>query len=261
MKFKLWPIVIGMLVLILAACGKAGNEESEDDIPKPLDVELELQETADVNEAVPFKAIVTQGDEKIKDADEVEFEVWEEGKKEDSEMIEAKNNNDGTYEAEKSFDTDGVYTVQVHVTARGLHTMPKKTVSVGEGAPAEEEGDHHHGEHGEHEHHDGDDHGHHHTEGFSMHFMEPKKVEAGKKTELMVHLELENQPMEAARVRFEIWNYDISDKHEFVDAKESKPGEYTSAFTFKDAGKYNIQIHVEDDKDLHEHEEHEIEVK
>lgn len=259
MRFKFWPIMIGMLVLILAACGKAGNEESEDDIPKPLDVELEVQETADINEAVPFKAIVTQGDEKIKDADEVEFEIWEEGKKDDSEMIEAKNNDDGTYEAEKSFDADGVYTIQVHVTARGLHTMPKKSVTVGEGSAAGT-GDHQHAEQEEHEHHDGDDHGHHHTEGFSMHFMEPKNVEEGKQTELMVHLELDNQPMEDARVRFEIWN-EGSEKHEFVDAKESKPGEYTGDFSFNKSGEYNIQVHVEDDHGLHEHEEHKIEVK
>lgn len=262
MKKRLWPIVIGLFVLALAACGKAGNEASEDDVPKPLDVELEVQETADVGKIVPFKATVTQGDEKVDDADEVEFEIWEEGKKEDSEMINAKNKKDGTYEAEKSFDADGVYTVQVHVTARGLHTMPKKSVTVGEGAAAKGEGDHHHGERGDHDHHHGDDHGHHHhTEGFSMHFMEPKNVEAGKKTELMAHLELENKPMEAARVRFEIWNEDISDKHEFVDAKESKPGEYMGRYHFEKPGVYNIQVHVEDDKGLHEHEEHKIEVK
>ncbi|VEF48974.1 putative lipoprotein [Bacillus freudenreichii] len=257
MKFKLWPIVIGMLVLILAACGKAGNEESEDDIPKPLDVELELQETADVNEAVPFKAIVTQGDEKIKDADEVEFEVWEEGKKEDSEMIEAKNNNDGTYEAEKSFDTDGVYTVQVHVTARGLHTMPKKTVRVGDGATAKGERGHHHGGHG---HHHGENDEHHHAEGFGMHFVNPKGLEAGKNAELMVHLQKDDHPMEHARVSFEIWN-DASEKHEFVDAKELKPGEYTCHYDFEKAGMYKVQVHVEDDNGLHEHEEHQIKVK
>lgn len=47
-------------------------------------------------------------------------------KKEESSLIEAKNNNDGTYDAETTFEHDGVFTVQVHVTARGLHTMPKK---------------------------------------------------------------------------------------------------------------------------------------
>lgn len=249
MKKRLWPLVIGLFVLALAACGNTGTEDSEDDIPKPLDVELEVQETADIGETVPFKATVTQGDEKIKDADEVEFEIWEEGKKEDSEMIKAKNNKDGTYEAEKSFDADGVYIVQVHVTARAMHSMPKKSVTVGEGAAEEEDG-HHHGDHGHH----------HQTEGFSMHFMEPKNVKAGKKAELMAHLELKNKPMEAARVRFEIWT-DGSDKHEFVDAKESKPGEYTGHYDFKKPGIYKIQVHIENDEGLHEHEEHEIEVK
>lgn len=252
MKMRFWPLLIGLMVLVLAACGNEGNETTEDDIPEPLDVMLEVQETADVNETVLFKASVTQGDEKIKDADEVEFEVWEEGKKEDSEMIEAKNNNDGTYEAEKSFDANGVYTVQVHVTARGLHTMPKKSVTVGKGTAAEI-GDHHHDGHGEQ--------GHHHNEGFGMHFMNPEGPAAGKQTDLMVHLQQEDHPMEHARVRFEIWNDELSDKHEFVDADETKPGEYRGKHHFERPGKYKIQVHVEDDKGLREHEEHIIEVR
>lgn len=252
MKKRLWPVVIGIFVLGLAACGKGASEDSDNDIPKPIDVVLEVQETAEIGETVPFKATVTQGEEKVADADEVEFEIWEEGKKEDSEMIEAKNNKDGTYEAEKSFDADGVYTVQVHVTARGLHTMPKKSITVGEGAASEGEDGHHHGEDGEE--------GHHHSEGFSMHFMKPENPAAGKQTELIVHLQNEDHPMENARVRFEIWN-EGSDKHEFVDAKESEQGEYAAHYDFKKAGAYKIQIHVEDDQGLHEHEEHEIEVK
>ncbi|MBS4205998.1 FixH family protein [Lederbergia citrea] len=255
MKTKLWPLFIGLVVLILAACGNAGKDSgSNDDIPQLLEVQLEVQESADVNEMIPFKALVTQGDEKISDADEVEFEIWEEGKKEDSEMLEAKNNKDGTYEAEKAFEHDGVFTVQVHVTARGLHTMPKKSVTVGEGASDDHDhGDHEHGDH---------DHGEHsHTEGFSMHFVEPEGVEKGQETKLVVHLQLEDHPMENARVRYEIWNDDISDKHEWVDAEESVAGEYSANFTFEEAGTYSIQIHVQNDEGLHEHEEHEIEVK
>lgn len=251
MQKRLSIFVIGILSLFLASCGNSGNNEPSDEIPEELVVELEVQETADVNEAVPFKSTVTQGDEKIKDADEVEFEVWEDGKKEDSEMIEAKNNKDGTYEAEKAFERDGVYTVQVHVTARGLHTMPKKTVTVGEGAAEE-----HHDEQ------DGEEHGedHAHSGDFSMHVTKPNSVAAGKEATLTVHLEMKENPLEKAQVRYEIWNDDNSDKHEWVDAKEVKPGEYTATHTFEKAGTFNIQVHVENDEGLHEHEEHEIEV-
>jgi len=253
MHKRLSVVVIGMIALFLAACGNTGGNEPSDEIPEELVVNLEVQETADVNEAVPFKATVTQGDEKIKDADEVEFEVWKEDKKEDSEMIEAENNKDGTYEAKKSFEHDGEYIVQVHVTARGLHTMPKKSVTVGEGKQEE---------HDDHEGHEGDEHGDHaHSEGFSMHVMKPDSITAGKEATFTVHLENKEKPLEKAQVRYEIWNDDISDKHEWVDAKEVKPGEYTGTHSFENTGVYKIQVHVENDEGLHEHEEHEVGVK
>lgn len=245
-------ISISMLVFILAACNSSKNNNSEDDIPKMLEVALKVPDVADVNAEVPFKATVTQGDEKISDADEVEFEVWEEGKKDDSEMIEAVNNKDGTYEAKKAFDHDGVFTVQVHVTARGLHTMPKQSVTVGKGAT--EDNTHDEQGHGEHEHG-------HHSEDFNMHFMKPESVEKGKETEFIVHLQDHNQPLEKARVRYEIWNDDISDKHEWVDASETKAGEYIGSHTFSEVGMYKFKIHVQNDEGLHEHEEYELEVK
>ncbi|MBW8348278.1 FixH family protein [Bacillus sp. IITD106] len=254
---KINPIIfISMLVLMLAACNSSNNNSTEDDIPKMLEVVLEVPDNADVGEDVPLKATVTQGDEKVSDADEVVFEVWEDGKKDDSEMIDAVNNKDGTYEAKKAFDRDGVFTVQVHVTARGLHTMPKESVTVGKGATEE----HAHGDHGDHEHGDDQEHGHH-SEDFSMHFMKPDSIEKGKETEFVVHLQDHNEPLEKARVRYEIWNDDISDKHDWVDASETKAGEYSGKHTFSDAGIYTIKIHVQNDEGLHEHEDYELEVK
>lgn len=247
LKRSLWLMLVGLVVLVLGACGSGANDsakEADEDIPKPLDVQLEVQETADVDETVTLKATVTQGDEKVTDADEVEFEVWEDGKKEDGEMIEATNNEDGTYEAETSFGHDGAFTVQVHVTARGQHTMPKQSVTVGEGAPEGHE-------------HEGADH----VEGFSMHFMKPEDVKNSKEEELVVHVEYEDEALEGAKVRYEIWNYDVSDDHDWIDAKESEAGEYVANYTFEQSGMYTIQIHVEDDEDLHEHEEYEIEVQ
>ncbi|MCR2823850.1 FixH family protein [Lederbergia panacisoli] len=252
MKKTLWTISVSMLVLLLAACNSGTNNSSEDDIPKIIEVSLEVQETADVNEEVPFKATVIQGDEKVSDADEVVFEVWEEGEKDDSEMIDSVNNKDGTYEAKKAFDRDGLFTVQVHVTARGLHTMPKKSVTVGEGAK-EEQAHEDHG-HGDHEHGN-------HSEDFSMHFMKPDSIDRGKDTEFVVHLQDHDQPLEKARVRYEIWNDDISDKHEWVDASETKAGEYSGKHVFNETGVYSIKIHVQNDEGLHEHEEYELEVK
>lgn len=94
-----------------------------------------------------------------------------------------------------------------------------------------------------------------------MHFIKPEDVKVEKETEFTVHLQNEDAPLEKASVRYEIWNDDISEKHDWVDTKESNPGEYTTTHTFKEAGTFTVQIHVTNDDGLHEHEEHEIEVK
>jgi hypothetical protein len=119
----------------LAACGNGKEEEVPTEVkaPEMLEVELTVSETAAIDETVEMKAFVTQGDEEIDNADEVVFEVWEEGKKSESEMIDSVHEKGGIYTAETSFEHEGLFHVQVHVTANGLHTMPLKEVVVGDG--------------------------------------------------------------------------------------------------------------------------------
>ena len=62
----------------------------------------------------------------------VEFEVWESGMRDEGQMIEGNLTEDGVYEANYSFDHDGVYYMFAHTTARGLHVMPKQELIVGE---------------------------------------------------------------------------------------------------------------------------------
>ncbi|MBO0993779.1 FixH family protein [Bacillus sp. SD088] len=247
MKKTIGSILLGIALLTLVACGNDAKSQ-DDEVPAILEVQLEVAEHVEVDEKVDLKAVVTQGDEDVADADEVQFEIWEEGGKEESTMIDAVNNQDGTYEAETTFDHDGAFTVQVHVTARGMHNMPKQTVTVGEGAAEEE--DHEHGDHNHEAH----------AEGFSMHFMEPEDVKKDNEVDFIVHLQLENEPLKDARVRYEVWK-DDAEEHDWLDAEEGTPGEYSSSFTFEETGVYHIRIHVQDDEDLHEHEEHQIEIK
>ncbi|WP_318614065.1 FixH family protein [Sporosarcina sp. YIM B06819] len=248
MKQKKLMFVAGLVLATMAACS---NEKPKDvvvdEVPQPIIVDLTVTEKVEVGGTVNMAAVVTQGDEKVADADEVLFEFWEEGKKNDSVKVESVNEKDGLYTAETTFDHDGVFHVQVHVTARGLHTMPMKEVIVGNGAAVVEE----HGteEHGEGHH----DHGGH-AEGFSMHFLKPEQVKAAEDLDLVVHLEMDGHPLENARVRYEIWHEATPDQHDWLDATETKTGEYASTYTFAQAGTYSIQIHVQDNKELHEHE-------
>ena len=47
-------------------------------------------------------------------------------------MVEGNLTEDGVYEANFTFDHDGVYYMFAHTNARGLHVMPKQELIVGE---------------------------------------------------------------------------------------------------------------------------------
>lgn len=244
MKKKIGFLLVVAIISTLVACGKEEEPATEFELPEPLTANLTVTEEVEVGGQVDMKTVVTIGDKKIEEASEVVYEVWEEGKKTESEMIESVNEGAGVYRAETSFEHDGLFHIQVHVTAEAQHTMPVKTVTVGDGGHYEEDAGHDY-----------------HTEGFSMHFMKPSEVKPADETELVVHIELAEEPLEELNVRYEIWHEDNPEKHDWVNAKETKAGEYTAVYEFSEEGSYTTVIHVEDDKDLHEHEEHTIKVK
>lgn len=246
-RLNMLGMIIGLGVL--AACGKEVDDGSSVEV-LPLEVELSVAERAEIGETVKMEALVTYGDEEVNDADKVVYEVWEEGKKDDSVMIESVNEKDGTYTAETSFDHDGLFHVQVHVDAKNLHTMPVKQVTVGEGAHAESA-------HDEEEH----DHGHGHSDGFALHFVKPENAMIGKETELMTHVQIDGQPLEKADVRYEVSSDVLGDQHLWINANETEKGEYVAIHSFEKAGTYIVKIHVENEDGLHEHEEFTMDVK
>jgi hypothetical protein len=145
-------VLLLFLTIGLAACnGETDNNvDMDEEELAVLEVDLQVTDSIEVGETLEMLAEVSFGDEIVTDADEVDYEIWEKGEKDDSYFIEADNQEDGTYTAETSFDEDGIYHVQVHVTARDMHTMPEQEVTVGEG------GDYSHVDEDEEEHHDMD---------------------------------------------------------------------------------------------------------
>lgn len=254
MKKKLIVLCSIMGLMVLAACGKDEVDDGSNVEVLPLLVDLTVTEKAEVGETVKMEALVTFGDEKVEDADKVMYEIWEDGKKDDSLMLESVNEKNGIYSAETTFEHDGVYTIQVHVDAKQLHSMPLKEVIIGHGTHAtEEHGDDHGDEHAEHEHG--------HTDGFVLHFMNPENAVTTEDTKLVTHLQVDGQPLEHAAVRYEVSSEVLGDKHEWIDAEESKAGEYTAAGLFDKMGSYTVKVHVQNDDGLHEHEEYTFDVK
>lgn len=114
----------------------------------------------------------------------------------------------------------------------------------------------------DHSHHDHDEHSHaFHTEGFDMYFSELKNVTVAEETKLEVNITLNDSALQDANVRYEIWKENDKSNTDWINAMETTAGYYVADYHFKETGTYHIQIHVEDDQDLHEHSEVEINVK
>ncbi|MCC2927996.1 MULTISPECIES: FixH family protein [Bacillus] len=145
---KMVAAVLFSAVFLLNGCGSEENKaHTAAETPEVLDVKLTGPEKVKPGEHAAYEAAVSYGDEAVTDADEVEFEVWKDGEKNDSKMFKAKQ-EDGVYRLETEFKEDGVYTVQSHVTAKKQHSMPTLKVQVGDADAAikkpEEDQSHHH---------------------------------------------------------------------------------------------------------------------
>jgi len=152
-------LVVVPLLLMVVGCTSAPEEKTSMEI---VEVEMGIPENVTEQEEVVVKTLVTQGEEKVEDAKEVQFEIWNVEKgKENSVLLDAEHVGDGVYEVKHSFEDKGVYRVQSHVTARDMHVMPTKQMVVGDMSQEQidvileqEKEEEHDGEgHGDHGHH------------------------------------------------------------------------------------------------------------
>lgn len=160
--------IAAFMCLILAACGNGDNEDEASADSDNADAGLTEVEVAFITEQdglssgqeEEIQVSVTQGDENVEDANEVLFEIWEKGDKENSVSLEAEHDGEGIYSLPYTFEKDGIYEITAHVTARDMHTMPTEEFNIGnvneadyEGVEDDEEQTHEHGEHEDHEEH------------------------------------------------------------------------------------------------------------
>lgn len=245
-------------MLVISGCGT--TEEKQESNTGSGEIALVGVDIAihpspiEVNHEVTFEATVTQGDEKVDDASDVEFEIWKDDE-ENHEKMKAKHQGEGIYSIKKSFANVGTYHVVAHVEARDFHTMPQRDFDVvdltamqteadkeTEPQPAAE-GDHHHG-----------------TD-LLIHFMSEEEMKVNEESKLQAHITYKNAPLQGARVRFEIWS-EGQEKHEFVDAVENENGGYSALKTFNEQGQYNVKVHVEKKEiDLHDHKEEKVTIQ
>ncbi|SDM85354.1 Cytochrome oxidase Cu insertion factor, SCO1/SenC/PrrC family [Fictibacillus solisalsi] len=110
-----------------AAADQARNVQKDENAEEIEPVKVELTITG--KDTPTIKAAVSQNGEPVNDADEVLFELWRSAEKRHK-KIEIKEAENGVYSLKTHNLKPGKYMVISHVTARGMHTMPKKEFMV-----------------------------------------------------------------------------------------------------------------------------------
>ncbi|MES5956553.1 FixH family protein [Bacillus fungorum] len=243
-------LIMTLFIAMLALAGCNTNKEEPKKEQKLEAVKVAVQtnpKEIKPGEKTEVQALVTQGKEKVTDADDVKFEIWKAGD-EKHEMLDGKHKGKGVYAVEKTFETDGVYHIIAHTNAREMHVMPEVKVAVGNAKveDAKKENSDHGAGHGDHK------------SDTMIHLM-AGDIKANAESTMKVHLKQKEEALTGAEVQLEIWK-DGVEKHEFIPAKEGNKGEYETKHTFKENGSYKVKVHVKKGE-LHEHKEETIEVK
>jgi len=263
MTIKRFMLVLPCLLLLFAvtACGNDNQETFTPGSPVEAAFTMEPSEPV-VRDTVTFAVTVTQDGKPVDDASEVKFEWWRDGQ-EPHEMLPATFQKDGLYIAKQTISQPGSYFVYYHVTARDFHTMKKipftvkgETGEVDQQATADENSNgqetksSHEHEHGTEASESGQ---------VELHFMPAPEIRASEETWLGVHIMHGDDVLPKATVRFEYWK-DGEEKHAFLDASETHPGQYGAKLSFPASGAYTVKVHVEAG-DIHDHKDFSVTVQ
>src|SRR6476660_2479102 len=123
--------ILFISTFLLSACN-TNEPDLESIIPDIIEVQIDLPESSPPNEKLKIPVNVTQGDEPVDDARDVVIEIWKDQDRENVFLEEAKHRSDGLYQIDYTFEEDGIYLVQAHVTARDMHSMPTKPIFIGD---------------------------------------------------------------------------------------------------------------------------------
>lgn len=123
-------LVLFIFILMMTAC--QNTKEEEINLLDPIEVELTMETELVINDEMTTKAIITQNDRAVTDANEVVFEIWQHGNSETYQKLDGINIGDGVYEVNWVAEEEGVYYIFYHVTARGMHRMKKHQFVFGD---------------------------------------------------------------------------------------------------------------------------------
>jgi hypothetical protein len=128
---KTFLVILTAITVLLGACSSNDQKEEENSTLQIVEVDIKTTpEKLEKDRKVSIQAHVSQGNENVDDADDVQFEIWK-SDNENHEMMDGIHQGDGVYSVDTTFMEDGIYYVIAHVNARNLHTMPRVELEVG----------------------------------------------------------------------------------------------------------------------------------
>lgn len=118
-------------LLILSAC--ATEEETLPELTLDMiDVKITAEpQPIEPGEPVTIKAEVTLHGERV-EADRIWFDVWQEGRDDDIEVVTGEREELGLYYITQTFEEEGVYYAVSHVDYGMMHNMPRLKLVVGD---------------------------------------------------------------------------------------------------------------------------------
>ena len=129
---KLRLILLGLIaaLVLLSGC-TAQNSEKDNEVSQIINADIIIPARIPLNTESELSVKLSQGTDIVEDADDVQFEIWKVDTQEEIELIKAEYEKDGIYSIHVTFEENGLYYVQTHVTARAMHVMPKKQFVAG----------------------------------------------------------------------------------------------------------------------------------
>lgn len=126
---KSWMFGIVLMIVMLAGCSAETVSSEKNQTIATVNVQFINKEKFTTKE-IPLEVSVTQQNKPIEDATFVRFEIWPDGQRQNSRMIDAEHIGNGHYIAKTKVQENGVYYIYAHTEANGLHVMPKQKITV-----------------------------------------------------------------------------------------------------------------------------------
>lgn len=131
LPIKLWIVSLSILIGGFTISGCSAQDDAARQPLAPIKVNYSTSPESPVKAGTTVKIAVTvqQSGELVKDAQEVEFEIWKDNQ-DKHDKVKAQQSSSGEYYIERQFTGEGTYYVMYHVTARDVHNMQKKELKV-----------------------------------------------------------------------------------------------------------------------------------